>query len=99
MVERKAKSSDGIAFSCNRRTCRLYKSVRMGSFFEGSKLSLCECMLLIHLWCKGYTENLIDKDFEFSRPTVIDWFRYCRELCIYEFENDAAMIGGPDSIV
>ena len=94
MVEKNKNLNDQIMFVCNRRTCRLSKSIRTGSFFEQSRLKLCECMLILHLWSKGYTEKLILDDFDFSNKTVIDWFRYCRELCVYHFETDDSMIGG-----
>ena len=99
MKERKKNSTDGIAFVCNRSTCRSEKTIRTCSFFEGSKLSLCDCMLIIHLWCKNYTESLICDEFDFSNKTIIDWFRYCRDLCVFDFEHDMQMIGGPGTIV
>jgi hypothetical protein len=99
MIERKKTLKDSLAFRCSRRACQLERSIRTGSFFENVRLSLCEAVLLIHLWCAKYSEKLICEEFQFSRPTVIDWFRFCRELCISHYEENAAMIGGQGSIV
>jgi hypothetical protein len=95
MTERRVKKGDGAMFFCDKRACRKAKSVRSGSFFERSKLSLCDGMLFIHLWSKGYSEKLINEDFPFSYPTIVDWSRFCRDLCLYHFENDNQVIGGP----
>jgi hypothetical protein len=94
-----ATTKDGIVFFCSKRSCRKSKTVRIDSFFAGSKLSLCECLLFLHLWSKGYCEKLIIDDFNFSNKTVVDWARFCRDLAVYHFETDDSLIGGPGSIV
>ena len=77
MRDGNVEKSDGIMFECSKRSCRRAKSVREGSFFKGSKVNLCECMLMLHLWCKGYSEKLILEDYAFASQTVVGWFRYC----------------------
>jgi hypothetical protein len=99
MRERKMNCSDGIMFECSKRSCRHAKSIRVGSFFENVKLGLCDSLLLLHLWCKGYTEKLICDDFNFSARTVVDWFQYCRELCVQHFEQNIEVIGGAGCVV
>lgn len=94
MVERRKNGRDDAMFYCDKKECRKSKSIRNGSFFARSKLSLCEGMLFIHLWSKGYSEKLITDDFPFSTPTVVNWSRYCRDLCLYHFETDNSVIGG-----
>jgi hypothetical protein len=92
-------SCDGLIFSCDKRACRRRKSIRTGSFFENSKLSLSDTMLFLHLWSKGYSEKLILDDFLFCKSTVVDWSRFCRDLCVFHFELDDVVIGGPGCIV
>ena len=99
MRERKANKADGIQFECPQQSCRKSASIRKGSFFENARLNLCECMLFMHLWSKDYTERLICDDFPFSNKTVVDWSRFCREACVYHFENDGTIIGGHGTIV
>jgi hypothetical protein len=99
MNERKTDKKDGIMFECARRTCRKNKSIRTNSFFENVRLTLCDSMLLLHLWSKGYSERLICDDYSFSIKTIVDWFRFCRELCVIHFEENNDRIGGPNSIV
>lgn len=99
MTERATTVGDGTIFYCWKRTCRKNKSIRNGSFFEQSRLSLCESMLFVHLWSKGYSEKLIIDDFEYSNKTVVDWARFCRDICVFDFESDETIIGGEGSVV
>jgi hypothetical protein len=99
MREQKVKKPDGIRFECSRTSCRSTKSIRCGSFFENVKIRLCDAMLLLHLWCKGYSEKLICDDYFFANQTVVDWFRFCRELCMEYFEENQELIGGPGCVV
>jgi len=99
MAERNKQTGDKTMFVCNRRTCRKARSIRHGSFFEKSKLSLCDAVLFLHLWSRGYSEKLMADDFPFSRPTIIDWSRYCRDLCMYHYESSSQVIGGPGCVV
>jgi hypothetical protein len=99
MLYQKSDKRDGVRFECNRRSCRLKKSIRFGSFFEHVRMSLCDSMLLLHLWSKGCSEKYICDDYSFSEQTVVDWFRFGRDLCVFHFENNTDMIGGPNTIV
>ena len=99
MRDCKDASTDGYIFSCDKRTCRKRRSIRLNSFFERSKLSLCDCMLFIHLWSKKYSEQLIADEYSFSNKTIVDWSRFCRDLCVHHFESADSVIGGPGIIV
>ena len=42
------------------------------------------------------------RELELNKRTVIDWYRFCRDIVYYHFENvpeDEAMIGGEGTIV
>ena len=99
MIYRKTDKKDGIMFMCKSRSCRKTKSIRSGTFFENVRLNLCDSMLLLHLWSKGYSEKLILDDFSFAKQTVVDWFRFCRELCVDHFDENQVMIGGPGCVI
>jgi hypothetical protein len=99
MVKWSANKTDGVMLYCQKRSCRKAKSVRYDSFFEGTKMSLQDCMLFLHLWGKGYPAKLIVDDFQFSKQTVVDWSRFCRDLCVFHFESDISVVGGPGCIV
>lgn len=99
MREGTTKGTDGRRFRCMNRACLVAKSIRTGSFFENSRLPLCDSMLFLHLWSKNYQEKTIIDDFPFSNNTVVDWSRFCRELCVTYFESTERIIGGRGAIV
>ncbi|KAF0990052.1 hypothetical protein HZS_1555 [Henneguya salminicola] len=76
------KSSYGEEYVCYKRTCRTSRSIRHGAFFSSSKLELNQIVLLLHLWSKIYPPEIIMEDFEFSKQTITDWSRFCRDLII-----------------
>jgi IS1 family transposase len=99
MSDTQHSNTDGLRVRCSKRACRTVKTIRAESFFSNAKLSLTDAMLFLHLWSKGYPERLIEADFAFSKTTIVDWSRYCRDLCVYDLENSDAVIGGPGCIV
>lgn len=99
MHERSYNNSDRLMFFCDKRTCRRKKTIRSSSFFENSRLALCDSMLFLHLWSRNYSEQLIIDDFSFCKKTVVDWSRFCRDLCVLDFESDTTLIGGPGCVV
>ena len=58
-------------------------------------------MLFIHLLSKQYPQWLIMDDFDISPPTVVDWSRFCRDICLWYIENvqEHTQIGGRGQIV
>jgi hypothetical protein len=101
MTEAKKPCVDGLVWRCNRRSCRIMRSIRVGTFFARSHLPLGKQMLFMHLWSKGYSAALMEAEFGFSKPTIVDWSRFCRDICLWHVETDLenAKIGGPDRIV
>lgn len=94
MYEGALSDGDKSRWRCMKRGCRKTKSIRTSSFFEQVRLGLCKSMLFFHLWSKGYSEKLIIDDFDFSAKTVVDWSRFCRELCTYSIDTMDMVIGG-----
>ena len=91
---------DGQIFRCNAKRCRKKRSIRHGSFFSKSRLDLKQQMLLIHLFSKRYPEWLVLEDYDFAQHTVVDWMRFCREICVGVIETmTVGCIRGPDIIV
>lgn len=72
---------DGCEWRC--RQCRRRKSLRDGSFFSGSHLTLKQLIILIHLWCDDQPQTYmkiqtgIDSD-----DTMVDWCNFLRDICV-----------------
>ena len=79
-----SQSIDQFTWRCNKRACikkGCKKSVRTGSFFLKSKISLNKWLHLMYLWCQ---QNSIQKtmlDTNLSEKTVIDVYSFFREIC------------------
>jgi hypothetical protein len=37
--------------------------------------------------------------FLFAKQTVVNWSRFCQDLCVFEFRNDEGIIGGAGCVV
>ncbi len=80
MVERpRADVSDKYSWWCP--TCKTRKSIRVGSFFSKSKITLWQWLLLVYLWARNYPVTDAAEDADVSLGTAIDVFQWLREVC------------------
>ena len=77
----KDKGSDGEIFKCKR--CYKRKSVRVNSFFYGSKLALNILFTILYFFAQGLPvhQTLRFLQNKVSKKTFIQWYTYCREVC------------------
>lgn len=77
----KSHCKDGKEFKCY--ICDRRFSVRTGSFLYKSRLSLSVLLALIYFFCVGLSVSKCCKMLKgkASKPTVIQWFIYLREIC------------------
>lgn len=84
---------DKYNWKCN--PCNFKKSVREGSFFAGSHLSLPTILRLIHLWTlKTKHSDVQDQLCIKQRHTIVDWFAFIREICARKVLDTPQHIGG-----
>ncbi|EPZ33381.1 hypothetical protein O9G_003242 [Rozella allomycis CSF55] len=71
---------------------------KIGTFFEHSRLSLRTIILLIYKWSTKATVGCTARELNVSEKTVIDWYRFCREITIYYFQTHEPnhQIGDPN---
>ncbi len=102
-TEMKLKSTkdrgDGWMWLCRRRVGlgkehRVETSIRKGSVFEDSKLSLSEILQFIYWWCLDVPQNHIRQQTGFSKHTTCSWHMKCREICEFALLSDSVKIGG-----
>ena len=77
---------------CSTHHCKRAKSIRANSWFSGSHLALQKILELTLVntsvrWCDE------------SKPTVIDWYDYCRDVCAEFMASHSEQIGGPGRVV
>ena len=56
-------------------------SLRDGSFFSGSHLTLGDIVELTYLWCKGTTISNTVHETGHSSRTIVDWFNFHQDVC------------------
>ena len=69
-------------------------SIRHQSWLVDSKLSLETVLELVYLWSQGFTHSEVMHELKLSKKTVIEWFMFFRECCIYSVMEQSEQIGG-----
>ena len=92
-------SSDKFIWRCPFKKCNSNVTIRDRSFFAGSRISLGKSLLLIYLWSVGYTVKDAVRETQLTKKSIIDWFRFCRDIVLYHFDNSENTIGGDGVIV
>ena len=90
--------SDGYKYECRgnhtAKRHRVEHSIRCGSWFENSNLTLQEIMKLTYWWCADLRENQIKAQLRLSDNTIVDWSMFCREICEVSISQKSEQIGG-----
>ena len=84
--------SDGVSWWC--RQCKTRKSIREGSFFQRSRLTLQDWLMLLIWWAKDAPVTDVADDVEVTRMTAIDAFQWLREVCTTKLLQSPIILGG-----
>ena len=71
--------SDGVSWWCP--TCKTTKSIRDGSFFSKSKLTLQKWMIAMLWWSREYPVTLMAEEAEIPENTACCIYQWLREVC------------------
>lgn len=91
--------AEGVAWRCRR--CRTYKTIRHGSFFEDSHLSLKQILLIIFCWsCKFQVQQTADV-VGVPNLSILRWYKRIREECSRYLLDSPHLfrLGGPGCVV
>lgn len=84
---------DGKRWACE--SCGIRKSVREGSFFSRSRLTLKQIIIIIYCWSYDMPQALIRHEAEVSSEhTSIDWCNFLREEAETWLEANPDEVGG-----
>ena len=89
--------SDQYSWWCPQ--CKGRKTIRTGSFFEKSKLSLNRLLFIIHFWSRQLPVTDAELQLEISRSTAIDIYQWFREVCSTKLLATPIVLGGPGTVV
>ena len=80
-IETDKSKADLKRFRCPDRQCRKAISIRMGSIFESSKLTLMEyTRLAFHYFVKNISRSNVVKELSIDKNTVSDVYAHLREI-------------------
>ena len=96
-----SKRIDALRFRCTVRTCRKDTSIRKGSFFEHSHLTISQIIRLIYFWAFEIDkQSFMLRELKIgSQNTVVDWKNFCRDICAEWYIAHPVKIGGVGHIV
>ena len=91
------KLTDQHCFRCHERGCQKEVSVRHGTFFSQSHLSLYQILKIIYYWSYEISsqKNLMRECQLGSSRTCCDWKSFMRDLSLEYFLHNPVEIGGP----
>ena len=91
--------SDGCRWRCP--DCKTAVSIRNGSFFAKSKLTLQKWLLLMHWWSRKYSVKDAAEEVGVSEPTAIQVYAWLRDVCSYQLctIDPPIRLGGQGTVV
>ena len=89
--------SDG--YSWWYRLCKTRRSIRAGSFFEKSRLTLQQWLLMIALWDREYPVTDAISDRKIDIRTGIDIHQWLHEVCTTKLLQTPIVLGGAGVVV
>ncbi|CEF68008.1 Hypothetical protein SRAE_2000266900 [Strongyloides ratti] len=73
-----------IRWRCSLRSCRKQIGVRVGTWFQGTKMPLKTAILFIYFWAnKESSGERMKKKLDLSPSTTVDWNSLLREVCVF----------------
>ena len=102
LVECKDRS-DGYKWECRKQAAsKRHKqtiSIRKGSWFEESNLTVEEVLKHTYWWCQDLNQSQIRRQLGINANTAVDWDSFCRETCEVTMLQKSEKIGGPGKAV
>ena len=90
--------TDGFEWRCRVHPCSLQCSIRHGSFFRNSHLSLPILVDIIYWWSIDVPLHTMASECRLGSPnTGVDWFNFMRDVCMSFGLDQQQQIGGPDN--
>lgn len=99
MVERRRSDvSDNVSWWCPH--CKSRKSIRDGSFFAKSRLTLQKWLVLMYFWAREYPVGDAAEEAQVQQKTAIDVYQWLREVCSTRLiTSGPVVLGGPGAVV
>ena len=94
----KNTSSDGMVWKCRKRVDKrlhqVERSIRKGSFFENSNLTIEENLKMIYFWTQNISQQNAMHEMHMWSVASGNFSAKCREICVDLCMNNGDAIGG-----
>ena len=98
MRERTRKDlTDGVGWFCPH--CKSQKSIREGSFFAKSRITLQKWLMLLYLWAREYPVSDARDETLVTKTTAVNVYQWLREVCSTALLNTPTKLGGPGVVL
>lgn len=87
-IENDSLCLDKLIWRCKNSKYRTHKSIRDNTFFAHSNLEISTILMICGMWCKDFTVKLASEELNLNKKTIIDWYRFCRDIVFFHYEND-----------
>ena len=86
---------------CPDDSCKKSCSIRHGSFFEKSKLSLAQWIVVMHWWVRQYPVTQAAEEAKISEATAVQAYQHLRDICSWRLTNvdSPLLLGGPEVVI
>ena len=82
------------------KTAQKKTSIRHGTFFEKSNLTLETIVRFIYLWAhEVLSVKTARREFKMSNGAIVDWKSFLRDICAEHFIDNPVQLGGPGMTV
>ena len=89
--------SDDVSWYCT--SCKTTKSIRHGSFFSKSKLTLQKWMIAMLWWSREYLVIEMSREAEITEGTAYEIYQWLCEVCSTNLLGTQIVLGGPGIVV
>ncbi|CAH8820922.1 unnamed protein product [Trichobilharzia szidati] len=91
------RSIDGFVHRCG--ICSKRVSIREGTFFAMSHLSLTQILYICNYWVLKQPVRAAAAETENSLVSTVQWYQYCRDIESWKIEKITSLLGGEDVIM
>ena len=80
-------------------SCKTRKSIRKGSLFEKSHITLQKWLILLYFWAREYPVTTVAEDVGIEKSTACDVYQWLREVCSTKLLQTPITLGGQNVTV
>lgn len=103
MIFTKDNGPDIYSWKCmnksNKTVCGCTKTIKHGSWFKFSEMTLADIFILTYVLVRGYDTKLIENEIGFNLSTISNWRMFVTDVIFDYLELTSQKIGGVGKVV